>query len=449
MKPEYLASGGYVRTVTVLPDFYEPGRRWLFFWRFVMNAEILCIGTELLHGDIANTNAQYISKRLAEIGIDVHYHSVVGDNPGRMKEAFRLAFLRCDVVICTGGLGPTKDDITKEILAEFFGVPMVYDGESFEHLKRMYSRFRKGMPENNMRQTYFPEGAKILTNYNGTANACIMRAPADSGDMRIGVLLPGPPREMQPLMDEQVIPYLHGFSHQVVVGERVVVMNVGESAAEEMIMDLIDAQSNPTIAPYASAGKVIFRITAKAEDREAAVGLIEPVRNELLRRFGSDAYVADSGNVDDVVAEILLSKNISIATAESCTGGMVASRLIAFAGISKVFREGFVSYSNEAKIRSLGVKPETLDRYGAVSEEVAKEMARGAAEATGADIGLATTGVAGPGGGTAEKPVGLVFVAVWYRGNSYVKQINGTGVRDTIRERAATAALDMVRSLIS
>lgn len=413
-----------------------------------MNAEILCIGTEIMHGDITNTNAQYIAKKLAEIGIDVHYQSVVGDNPNRMKEGFHLGFSRADIVICTGGLGPTKDDITKEILADFFNLKMVYDENSFEHVKKMYARFRKDMPENNMRQTYFPKGAKILNNVNGTANACILREKTDEGKYKFGILLPGPPKEMEPLMDEQVIPYLKQFSKDVVFGEKVVVMNIGESAAEEMIMDLIDNQTNPTIAPYASTGKVIFRVTAKAESKEKCIEIIKPVKEELFKRFGKNAFTMESGKVEDKVAELLLENNLTIATAESCTGGMVASRLVSYPGISKSFKEGFITYSDEAKIKTLFVKNETLNKYGAVSEEVAKEMAEGACKATGADIGLSTTGIAGPDGATEEKPVGLVFICVYYNGKFNTLKINATGARDTVRERASTSVFNLIREAI-
>lgn len=415
---------------------------------YIMNAEILCIGTELLHGDIVNTNAQYISKKLAEIGIDVHYQSVVGDNPKRMTEAFHLAFSRADVVICTGGLGPTKDDITKDILANYFKLEMVFDEESYQHVKEMYSRFRKDFPKNNMRQTYFPKGAKILNNEYGSANACIVREKAEDGKYKICALLPGPPREMQPLMDQQVIPYLRQFSKDIVYGEKIVVTNVGESGAEEMIMDLIENQTNPTIAPYASTGKVVFRITAKAESKEKCIELIKPVKEELFRRFGKNAYEIQSGKVEDKVAELLLENNLTIATAESCTGGLVASKLISYPGISKVFKEGFITYSNEAKINTLHVRKETLEKYGAVSEETAKEMAIGAAEIAKTDIGISTTGIAGPDGGSEEKPVGLVYMCVYYKGKCHVKRIIATGARDTIRERAATTVLDLVRSTL-
>lgn len=415
-----------------------------------MNCEVLCIGTELLHGDIINSNAAYISKSLAKIGVDVHYHSVVGDNPKRMKKAFELAFSRADVVICTGGLGPTKDDITKEILAEYFNLPMEFDAKSLEHLKDRYSRFSKEMPENNLRQTYFPKGSKILTNHNGTANACILdiELNKDSNEgfnRKIGILLPGPPKEMMPLIDEEVLPYLSKYSNEIVVGYKVAVMTLGESKAETMIMDLIDNQTNPTIAPYAGDGKVVFRVTAKAESKEKADELIKPVIDELLRRFGDNAFVLETDKIEDVTCKKLIENNLTISTAESCTGGLIASKLVSYPGISSVFKEGFVTYSNEAKIRTLGVKKETIDKYTEVSEEVAKEMAEGACRVTGADIGVATTGIAGPSGGTEDKPVGLVYTCVYYKGQYNVLKNVYNGNRDGIRERAAINAFELIR----
>jgi nicotinamide-nucleotide amidase len=414
-----------------------------------MNAEILCIGSELLHGDIVNTNARYISKKLAEIAIDVHYQTVVGDNSERIKKAFGICFSRADIVICTGGLGPTQDDITKEALAEYFGVEMVYDEGSYEHVRKMYMRFRRDFPQNNMRQAYFPKGSIILNNPNGTANGCIYRGKDSEGNNKIGILLPGPPREMEPLMDSEVIPYLKQFSDRVVYGEKLVVTNLGESAAEEMVLDIIKNQTNPTIATFASAGKVIFRITAKAENKDKCIELIKPVMEELIRRFGKDnAYVVESGNVEDKVAKLLLEKGLTVSVAESLTGGLVSSKLISYPGISKSYLQGFITYSNESKIKVLNVKKETIERYGAVSEETAKEMAYGAALVSGSDVGVSTTGIAGPDGGSKEKPVGLVYVCVYYAGNYEVKKIHATGTRDTVRERAAVTALDLVRRCI-
>jgi nicotinamide-nucleotide amidase len=254
---------------------------------------------------------------------------------------------------------------------------------------------------------------------------------------------------MEPLMDSEVIPYLKQFSSWVVYGEKLVVMNIGESAAEEMVLDIIKEQTNPTIATFASAGKVVFRVTAKAESKEKCIELIEPVKEELINRFGKDnAYVVESGNVEDKVAKLLLEKGLTVSVAESLTGGLVSSKLISYPGISKSFLEGFVTYSNDAKIRALNVNKETLEKYGAVSEETAKEMAYGAALVSGSDIGVSTTGIAGPDGGSNEKPVGLVYVCVYYAGNYEVKKIHATGTRDTVRERAAVTALDLVRRCI-
>lgn len=409
-----------------------------------MNAEILCIGTELLHGDISNTNAQFISQELAKIGIDVHYHTVVGDNPKRMVDAYTLAFSRADIVISTGGLGPTQDDITKEILAEYFDLEMVFDQKSMDHVTQIYSKFRKDMPENNIRQAYFPEGAIILDNPNGTANGCIIKGKND----KIGILMPGPPFEMKPMLKNSIIPYLKGYSNEVVVSKKITVSNIGESAAEMMILDLIEIQTNPTIAPYAGRGKCVFRVTAKAKTEEEGYSMIEPVANELLRRFGDNAFISEEASLEKEAFDTFIEKNITIATAESCTGGLVASKIIEYPGSSKIFLEGFITYSNEAKVNTLGVNQDLIDKYGAVSEQVAIAMAKCAAQKSGAMLGIATTGVAGPGGGTDEKPVGLVYIGVYYDGKTYVKELRANGERSIIRERAAIMAMDCSRRVI-
>ncbi len=408
-----------------------------------MKAEILCIGTELLHGDIVNTNAKNISLKLAELGIDVYYHSVVGDNPQRIKQAFELALNRVDIVITTGGLGPTQDDITKEIAAQHFKINMKYNEESYQHVKSIYKRLKKDMPENNMRQAYFPEGSIILENICGTANGCIVEKEG-----KIAILMPGPPVEMNTMLERNVLPYLKEKSDGVVVGEKIIVTGLGESTAETMIMDLIKAQTNPTIAPFAGRGRVVFRITAKAENKEKAKELIKPVREELLKRFGKNAYPIDETSIEKYVSQKLLENNLTIATAESCTGGLIASKLVDYPGISKVFKEGFVTYSNESKIKRLNVKEKTLEKYGAVSSETAEEMAKGAALAADTDIGLAVTGVAGPDGGTPEKPVGLVYIAIYYKGQSYVTETNYPGGRNIIRERSANYAFDFLKRRI-
>ncbi|MGB5822491.1 MAG: CinA family nicotinamide mononucleotide deamidase-related protein [Proteocatella sp.] len=253
-----------------------------------MNAEIIAVGTELLHGDIANTNAQYISKEFAKIGIDVHFHTVVGDNAKRMKMAFDIALSRADIVICTGGLGPTQDDITKEIVAQHLELPMLMHEESKKHLENRFAQRNRIMTQNNLRQAYFPKGAIVLENDNGTANACIIET-----NQKIMILLPGPPREIQPLMEKDVMGYLKKYSNQVVLCSKIQVLNIGESTAETLIMDIIESQTNPTIASYAGSSSVVFRVTAKADSQEEAIELINPVVKELMRRFGDNGSILE------------------------------------------------------------------------------------------------------------------------------------------------------------
>jgi len=405
-----------------------------------MKAEILCIGTELLHGDITNTNAKNISAKLAEIGIDVYYHSVVGDNPERIKKAFELALDRVDLVLTTGGLGPTQDDITKKAAADYFNLEMVFDEVSSNHIKNIYKRFSREMTENNLRQAYFPKGSKILKNICGTANGCIIEK---SG--KVAVMMPGPPIEMNTMLDREVMTYLEKKSDSVVVGEKIIVTGLGESTAETLIMDLIKNQKNPTIAPFAGKGKVIFRITAKAASREEANKLIEPIKQEVLSRFGDNAYSDNIESIENFVCQKLIEKNLTIATAESCTGGLIASKFVDYPGISKVYKEGFITYTNESKIKRLGAKKETLEKFGAVSEETAKEMAEGAAQAAESDIGLSVTGIAGPGGGTEEKPVGLVYIGLYYNSEIFVIKKNYPGGRNIIRERSSSYAFDLIK----
>ncbi|MDU4891505.1 MAG: competence/damage-inducible protein A [Clostridium sp.] len=404
-----------------------------------MRCEILAVGTEILLGDIVNTNAQYISKRLSEEGIFVYHQSVIGDNPERLKQAYELAFSRADLVITTGGLGPTKDDLTKEIAFEYFGMRSVCHEESLNQIKEYFEKINKPLGKTNEKQAYFPEEAIVLKNNNGTAPGCILE---EAG--KVLVMLPGPPREMKAMFEESVIPYLRKYSKEILVSKILRVIGVGESAAAELIGDLIDNE-NPTVAPYAKEGEMIFRITARAESEEVANKLIAPVEAEIRSILGDNIYGEGETTLEDVLGSILVGKGLTIATAESCTGGMVAARLINYPGISASILEGAVTYSNEAKIRRLGVKEETLNSFGAVSEETAIEMAKGIASTSGADIGIATTGIAGPGGGTEEKPVGLVYIAVYYNNEVEVRKLNLSGNRQRVRERAATAVIDMVR----
>lgn len=409
-----------------------------------MKAEIMAVGTELLLGDILNTNAQFLAQELANLGIEVYYQTVVGDNPQRLKDTIFHAFSRADLIITTGGLGPTEDDLTKETAAEYFGETLVLDERALGRIKKYFDRTGRVMTENNVKQAMVPENhCKVLYNDNGTAPGIIMEK---NGKMI--VMLPGPPKETVPMFRNQVKPYLAEKQEYTFLSRILRVAGVGESAMEARVKDLIDAQTNPTIAPYAKDGEAILRITAKAKNEAEANALIAPVAAALRERLGAAVYAEGETNMQTVVAELLLEKKLTAAVAESCTGGLIASKLIEYPGISEVFLEGCVTYSNAAKIRRLGVKAETLEKYGAVSEETAREMAEGIARESGADVAIATTGIAGPSGGTEEKPVGLVYMGLCYKGKTYVKKCNFVGKRQAIRERAAYTALDWLRRVI-
>lgn len=404
-----------------------------------MNAEILAVGTELLLGDIVNTNAQFIAQGLAELGIDVYYQTVVGDNPERLKSAMHNAFDRADIIITTGGLGPTEDDLTKEIGAQYFGRKLVLDERALDRIKKFFDKMKRPMTDNNVKQAMVPENAVVMYNANGTAPGIIIE-----NEKQILIMMPGPPREMKPMFSEQVKPYLASKQEYTLVSRVLRIAGVGESAMEMQVKDLIASQTNPTVAPYAKDVEAVLRITARAENADEAEKIIEPVAQEIYLRFGKSVYAEGETSMQETVAQMLVKRNKTIAVAESCTGGLVASRLIEYPGISSVLLEGAVTYSNEAKMRRLGVKRETLEAYGAVSAETAVEMAEGIAKSSGASIGLSTTGVAGPGP-SEGKPEGLVFIGVYIEGKTYVKELNLAGKRNVIRERAAYNALDYLR----
>lgn len=404
-----------------------------------MKCEILAVGTEILLGDIVNTNAQYISRRLSDEGIFVYHQSVVGDNPERLKDAYELAFSRADLVITTGGLGPTKDDLTKEVAFEYFGKKSVCHEESLGYIKEYFKKTGRPMGITNEKQAYFPSDAIVLKNNNGTAPGCIIE-----DNKKILVMLPGPPKEMKAMFEESVLPYLKKFSDEVLVSKVLRVIGVGEGLAAEMLGDMLNNE-NPTVAPYAKDFEMIFRITAKSHNEEEAEKLIKPIEEKIRGILGDNVYGQGETTLEDVVGEMLVNRGITIATAESCTGGMVAARLINYPGISQSLLEGVVTYSNNAKMNRIGVKKETLDKFGAVSHEVAGEMAMGVAKTSGADIGISTTGVAGPGGGTIEKPVGRVYLGIYYKDKVVTKELNLVGNRQKIRERTTVILLDMLR----
>jgi nicotinamide-nucleotide amidase len=405
-----------------------------------MNAEILAVGTELLMGQIANTNAQYISARLPDVGIGVYYHSVVGDNPARLKECLSLALSRSDLVIMTGGLGPTQDDLTKETVAAAVNRKLVLDQESLDKMEAFFKRLNRPMTQNNVKQAYLPENSIIVRNSNGTAPGCII----EEGEKTI-IMLPGPPSEMKPMFEETVIPYFMEKMEFRLVSKFLRIFGIGESAMEAMIMDLIDGQTNPTIAPYAKDGEVTLRLTAKYPKGVETEDLIAPVEAEIRRRLGDTVYSSENKNMEEVAAELLLKNGATIAIAESCTGGLVSARLTDIPGISAAFDRAIVTYSNRSKLQNLGVQQETLDRHGAVSSQTAREMAEGVRRVSGTDLGLSITGIAGPDGGTAEKPVGLVYVALAHKDGVVCKELRLWGSRSRIRNVTTLHAFDMVR----
>ena len=401
-----------------------------------MNAEIIAVGTELLLGDILNTNAQFLSQQLSALGIDVYYQSVVGDNPQRMKQTIHQAIGRSDVVILSGGLGPTDDDLTKEIAAEYFELPLVFHPEIMEEISQYLKR---NVPEANRKQAFIPEGAKIIHNPYGTAPGVIIEK-----DNKTIVLLPGPPRELCPLFLEQVRPYLASKTDCTMVSKVVRLFGIGESVVGETIRDLME-NANPTVAPYAKDSEVTLRITAKAESEAEAEVLIQAMFEQVNGRLGKYIYSFGDKEMKQVLAELLLERKLTIAAAESCTAGMFCSMLAEVSGISEALKEGVVTYSNEAKEKYLGVSHETLAEFGAVSPETAREMAVGIRERSGADIGVSITGIAGPGGGTEEKPVGLVYVGVAMKDAVIVKDLHLFGTRQKIRYASVLYAMNEVR----
>jgi len=408
-----------------------------------MVAEILAVGTELLMGQIVNTNAQYLTKRLNDLGVNVYYHSVVGDNPARLKECLRLALSRCDVVITTGGLGPTRDDITKETIAEIMGVKLVRHEETLRNIKCFFERVDRRMMENNIKQADIPEGCIIIPNHNGTAPGCIIEK-----DGKTVIMLPGPPKEMIPMFEETVSPYFEKKTGQIIGSRMLKVFGIGESEMEMKIMDLVEAQSNPTIAPYVNMGEVVIRVTARSKNYDEAMKMIEPVIEKIKERLGSNLYACNGETLEEIVVQLLIERNISISTAESCTGGMLASKLVNVPGVSKVFANGFITYSNQSKTDILGVSPDTISTFGAVSKETALEMVKGLIKRTAARAGIAITGIAGPDGGTPEKLVGTVWIAVMLDGEIEASIFKLNGDRERVRHTACLNALNMLRKKI-
>jgi nicotinamide-nucleotide amidase len=405
-----------------------------------MRSEIIAVGTELLLGNIANTNAQYLSQKLADLGIDVFYHVAVGDNLGRLSEAIKQSLKRSDLVITSGGLGPTADDLTKEGVAAALGLKLLPDEASIRKIEGMFKAMGRTMTENNIKQGYIPEGALILENDNGTAPGVLIE-----NDGKLVIMLPGPPKELYPMFEDKVLPYLRKKVRSTIRSRMLRVIGVGESAAEDMLKDIFRTQTNPTIAPYAKDGEVHFRITAKADSAAEADKLIDEMEERVKEILGENIYGHDDESLEEVVLKLLTERSLTIAFAESCTGGLVSSRLTDVPGASASLMYSVVSYSNEAKINILGVKEDTIRKYGAVSSQTAEEMAVGVKKLNNTDIGLSITGIAGPEGGSAEKPVGLCYIGIAMANTVKSHRLLFNGNRKRIKWNSSSRALDLLR----
>ncbi len=409
-----------------------------------MVVELISVGTEILLGNIVNTNAAYLAEKCAALGLSCYYQDVVGDNEERLCETIRTALSRADILLISGGLGPTQDDLTKEAAAKVLGKPLVLHERSKAAIQEYFSARGLEITDNNWKQAMVPEGSIVLDNPNGTAPGMIIEK-----DGKYVVLMPGPPGELMPMFEASVIPYLGRLQDAVIFSQTVKICGVGESKAETMVKDLIDAQTNPTIATYAKTGEVHLRVTARGADEKEARKLVKPVVKELKGRFESHVYTTeDAVTLEKAVVDLLLANKLTVSTVESCTGGLLAARLINVPGVSEVFKAGYITYSNKAKRRLLGIKKNLLLKHGAVSREIAEAMAIGASVLSKADVTVSVTGIAGPDGGTPEKPVGLVYIGCYVCGNLTVKECRFQGSRAKIRESAVSSALALMRECI-
>lgn len=408
-------------------------------------AEIICIGTELLLGEVTNSNAQFLAQELAQLGIRHHYQTVVGDNPQRIQEAIAIAQERAQILIFTGGLGPTPDDLTTETIAAHFKTPLVEQPDVVTLLRERYAQRGLTLTPNNLKQALIPQGADLLPNPTGTAPGIIWQPQPG---LHI-LTFPGVPSEMKRMWQDTAIPYLHsqGFSHSTLVSRSLRFWGISESALATRVESFFN-QTNPTVAPYAGRGEVRLRITAQAPTAQAAAKLIEPTAQALIT-LGSDHYFgSDDDTLASVVGQALQDRGETLAVAESCTGGGLGYALTHIPGSSSYFHGGIIAYDNRVKTQVLGINPLDLDQWGAVSGVVAEQMALGVRQRLGTDWGLSITGIAGPGGGSDDKPVGLVYIGLadpQGQGHHYRCTFGSLGGRDWVRHMSISEALDRLR----
>lgn len=407
-------------------------------------AEIISVGTELLLGHTVNTDAAWLARSLSALGIDLLHCSVVGDNPERLEAALVQALARSELVITTGGLGPTDDDLTKAVVARVVGRPLVEYPDCLASLREYFGE--RPMTENQLRQAWLPEGATVFANPNGTAPGCAV--PAGSG--RFVILLPGPPRELVPMLEASLTPFLAPMAGGSIASFMVRTFGIGEGAAATILADLLGG-SNPTAATYAADGEMFVRVTAKATSRQAAEDLARPLLDSVCKRLGDHVYGINVDNLEQVVVQTLIERGQTLATAESCTGGLLARKITDVPGASEVFGTGLVTYANSAKMALLQVDPDILATRGAVSVEVARQMAENVRRLGQSDYGIGITGIAGPGGGSADKPVGLVHIGLATSQGTIIHTMRPRGRylgREWTRNRAAGTALDLLRRLL-
>jgi nicotinamide-nucleotide amidase len=410
--------------------------------RNIDSAEIVTVGTEMLLGDLVDTNTAWLSTRLAALGVGIYRHTTVGDNRERIAGVLSEAASRSDLVVTTGGLGPTSDDLTNECLAAVTGRRMIEYPEARAHVDEMFRKFGREPTQNNYKQALFPEGTQLIPNPLGTAMGALLEA-----DGTLFATLPGVPPEMKRMFEETLEPLIRARSEGSIISKTLWFAGIGESALAEKVQDFLDAE-DPTVAPLAGQGKVRLRITTRAATQKEAEERMAPVEKEILARLGEYYFGEDEETLESAVGRLLEDNGTTLALAESCTGGLLAKRLTDIAGSSAYFKEGLITYSNESKERLLGVPHEMLLEYGAVSEPVARKMAEGVRDVSGADYGLSVTGVAGPDGGTEEKPVGLVFVGLSDAEETFAEKLDLTAwarSREAIRERSANRAFDLLR----
>ena len=413
-----------------------------------MKVEIISIGTELLMGDVINTNANYLARQLAELGFTHHYQTVLGDNPERLYQQTQASLKRSDILIFTGGLGPTYDDMTKEVVAKVFETDLVFHAPSYEKIENYFKKKGAVIPGNNKKQAMVPKDGIVFENQQGTAPGVVFEK-----DGKVAILLPGPPYEMQWMFEHHVRAYLQEKQDLKIVSRHVYLYGIGESNVEEALADLMRNSTNPTVAPYAENGSLMIRVTSSAKTEEDALAVINPVVTQLQNQFSDYYYAVDVPTLEETLVRTLQNHHLKIATAESCTGGLLSQRITAVSGSSEVFETGLVTYANKSKEILLKVNTDSLMQYGAVSKEVAAEMACNVKLLANSDIGIGITGIAGPTGGSKEKPVGLVYVGIAYRDQVHVEKLllgrNRANERQLIRQHASSTALKLALDFVN